>query len=186
MTLATIPNQVSPEDLLKLENDGLFELVDGKLVDKEMSFLASRTAGLIIQRLGEYVEKAGGGEVLPELTFQCFPHDASLIRRPDIAYIQLDRAANIPDEGHVHIAPDIAIEVISPGDRINDFEDKLEDYRSAGIRLVWEVNPKFRYIRVHHADRKAVRLEEEDLLTGEDVLPGFSIHVKDLLPPKSA
>jgi len=59
----------------------------------------------------------------------------------------------------------------------------LEDYRKAGIPLVWEVNPKFRFIRVHYLDRAPERLKETDTLSGAPVLPGFSVVVKDLLPP---
>jgi Uma2 family endonuclease len=185
MTIASTQTRFTPEDLLNLDGDGLYELVDGKLVEKRMSFLAGRTGVLISQRLGNYVETSHVGAVVQEISFQCFPHDSDLVRRPDIAFIAADRAKTIPDEGHVRIPPDLAIEVISPGDRIYEFEEKLADYRSAGIKLVWEVNPKFRYVRVHHADRSSIRLEEGDTITGEGVLPGFSIRVKDLLPPIS-
>lgn len=89
----------------------------------------------------------------------------------------------MPEEGYIPIAPDLVVEVISPNDRIYKFEGKLVDYRKAGIKLVWEVNPKFRFIRVHHLDRAPDRLEETETLTGELVFPGFSILVKELLPP---
>jgi len=84
---------------------------------------------------------------------------------------------------HVPIAPDLVVEVISPNDRIYKFEKKLMDYRKAGIALVWEVNPKFRFIRVHRLNRAAERLEENDTLNGDPVLPGFSVIVRELLPP---
>ena len=63
------------------------------------------------------------------------------------------------------------------------FERKLFDYRKAKVTLVWEVNPKFRFIRVHFLDRPPERLEETDTLTGTPVLPEFSVLVKELLPP---
>jgi Uma2 family endonuclease len=185
MTIASTQTRFTPEDLLNLDGDGLYELVDGKLVEKRMSFLATTTASLISHYLVDYALRMRAGKVATEQGFQCFPADADLVRRPDIAFIAADRAKTIPDEGHVRIPPDLAIEVISPGDRIYEFEEKLADYRSAGIKLVWEVNPKFRYVRVHHSDRSSVRLEEGDTITGEGVLPGFSIRVKDLLPPVS-
>ncbi len=186
MTIANLPTRFTPEDLLNLEKDGLYELVDGKLVEKPMSFVANRTAGIIIRRLGDFVEKTHAGDVVPEQAFQCFPHDPDLVRRPDVAFVAAERAAQIPDEGHVRIAPDIAIEVISPGNKINEFEEKLADYRKAGIKLVWEVNPKFRFIRVHRLDRKPERFEEADTITGEPVLPGFSAYVRELLPAPEA
>ena len=70
-----------------------------------------------------------------------------------------------------------------PSDKIYQFEKKLVDYRNAGIKLVWEVNPKFRFIRVHYLDRPPERLEESDKITGNPVLPGFAVLVRELLPP---
>ncbi|HET6250132.1 MAG TPA: Uma2 family endonuclease [Tepidisphaeraceae bacterium] len=183
MTLANPPTRFTPEDLLHLEKDGVFELVDGRLLEKPMSFLANKTAGIIIRRLADFAEKTHAGDVVPEQGFQCFPHDPELVRRPDVAFVTAPRAAQIPDEGHVRIPPDIAIEVISPGNTINEFEEKRLDYRKAGIPLVWEVNPRFRFIQVYRLDHRPERLEETDTITGEPVLPGFSILVQELLPP---
>ncbi len=185
MTTAPAIARYTPEDLLHLDGDSLCELVDGQLVEKQMSFLAGKTAVRIAHRLMAHVEKIDAGEVVSEVSFQCFPDNPEQVRRPDIAFVTAERAAGIPPEGHVRIAPDIVIEVISPGDRINDFEEKLSDYRSAGVKLVWEVNPTFRSIRIHRLDRTIITLEENDTLTGEDVLPEFSDQVKNLMPPRS-
>lgn len=183
MTIASLQTRFTPDDLLKMEGDGLFELVDGQLVEKEKSSLANKTAGLISTRLINYCEHAkSGDDVYPEQTFQCFAHDPELVRRPDVALIISSRLASVPEEGHVPIAPDLVVEVISPNDKIYKFERKLIDYRKAGIKLVWEVNPKFRFVRVHYLDRAPLRLEESDTLTGAPVLPEFSVIVKELLP----
>lgn len=183
MTIPSPPISFTPEDLLNLEKDGLYELVDGKLVQKPMSFLANVTAVIVARRLGDFVDEADAGAVASEQTFQCFAHDPNCVRIPDIAFIAATRVPRIADEGHVKIPPDIAIEIISPGNRINDFEEKLVDYRKAAIPLVWEVNPKLRFVRVHYLDRPPVRLEESDTLNGDPVLPSFAILVRDLLPP---
>jgi Uma2 family endonuclease len=181
--MAIPPTRFTPEDLLKLEDEGLFELVEGRLVEKQMSSLANRTAGLVATSLNNFIENSGiGGAIIPEQTFQCFPHDPSLIRRPDVAFVAAPRMVAVPEEGHVPIAPDIAIEVISPNDKMYAFEEKFVDYRKAGIKLVWEVNPKFRFIRVHYLERAPERLEETDILAGAPVLPGFSIPVRELFP----
>jgi Uma2 family endonuclease len=183
MTLiATSSPHHTPQDLIG--RDGLYELVDGKLVEKQMSFLAGRCTALIVHKLEANIATTASGQVACEVSFQCFPDDPNLIRRPDIAFIAAERAASIPAEGHVTVAPDLAVEVISPGDRINDFEDKLSDYRSAGIKLVWEVNPTLRHVRVHRADGTVTLLQEHDTLTGEGVLPGFSVKVSELMPGK--
>lgn len=173
---------ITPSDLLDLEDEGLFELVGGKLVEKSMSSLASRTAGVITIRLGIHNEQSRFGEIYPEQSFQCFPEDSDLIRRPDIAFITSDRLAGVEEQGHVTVAPDLAIEVVSPNDKIYELDEKLEDYWSAGVKIVWVVNPKFRWIRVHLPDRSVVELHEADTLTGGAVLPEFSTLVRELLP----
>jgi Uma2 family endonuclease len=182
MTIAIAQSRFTPDDVLRLEDEGLFELVGGKLVEKVMSSLASETAGIITARLVNYRDQTGAGKVYPEQTFQCFPNDPDLIRRPDVAFIVTDRLAQVAEEGHVTIAPDLAVEVISPNDKIYDLEEKLEDYWSAGVKLVWAVNPKFRWIRIHRPDRSVMERHEADTLTGESVLPGLSVAVGDLLP----
>ena len=182
MTTTSAPTRFTPDDLLRLENDGLFELVDGQLVEKQMSSIASKTANRIAYHLSNWTQGFQRGEVFPEQSFQCFPNDPGLIRRPDVALILADRLGSVPDEGHVPIAPDLAIEVISPNDKIYELDTKLVDYRSAGVKLVWVVNPDVRTVRVHRLDHTVTELHETETLTGESLLPGFSVLVKELFP----
>jgi Uma2 family endonuclease len=181
MAVATLH---TPDELLEL--DGLYELVDGQLVEKQVGFLVGRCIAQIAYWLGNYLDSRPVGEIAAEVTFQCFAEAPGNVRRPDIVFIAKDRLRDVPDDGHVKIAPDIAIEIISPGDKINDFEDKLADYRSAGVKQVWEVNPTFGYVRVHLPDRTAIFLQGHENLVAQDILPGFSIKVADLMPPTAA
>jgi len=184
MTVAIPKTRFTPDDLPRLEDEGLFELVDGQLLEKQTSSLASRTAGIIVARLFVFIEaSSSGGVIYPEQTFQCFSHNPDLIRRPDVALVLASRVVAVPEEGHVPIPPDLAVEVISPKDKIYEFEEKLVDYQLAGVKVVWEVNPKFRFVRIHHRDRSSHFLMESDALNGDPVLPGLSVLVKDLLPP---
>jgi Uma2 family endonuclease len=77
----------TPDDVLRLEDEGLYELVDGRLIEKPMSELAIKTAGFITVVLGNHVMPNDLGDLYPEQTFQCFPHDPALLRRPDIAFV---------------------------------------------------------------------------------------------------
>jgi Uma2 family endonuclease len=184
MTLAAPQARFTPDDVLRLEDEGLYELVDGRLVEKEMSSLPGRAASRITTRLVTFVERAKtGDEVYLESTFQCFAHHPDLIRRPDIAVIVASRLAAVPDAGHIPITPDLAIEVISPNEKMYEFEEKLADYQRAKIPLIWEINPKFRFVRIHRLDRDAERLSESATLTADPVLPGFSVIISELFPP---
>jgi Uma2 family endonuclease len=179
------PVRVTPDDLLELENEGLFELVDGKLIEKTMSYLSNKTAALIVFALQSYANKHGG-DVLPEQSFQCFADDPELIRRPDIAFIASGRTPSPLPTGHVKTVPDVAVEVVSPSDSIYELDEKLDDYRSAGVKLVWVVNPNSRTIRIHRPDHSVTELTDSDTITGESVLPEFAVAVRDVLPAKQS
>ena len=77
------------------------------------------------------------------------------------------------------------MEVLSPNVRVYEFERKLLDYRRAKVKLVWEVNPEFRFIRIHQLDCQPRRFEEADTIAGDPVLPEFSMQVSQLLPAVS-
>jgi Uma2 family endonuclease len=171
---------VAPDDLLMM--DGLFELVDGRLVEKHMSFEAGDTAVKAILVLGSFAQQHGLGKFVSEVTFRCFPEKPRQVRRPDIAFISTARLADVPKEGHVPIRPDLAIEIISPGDEVYELDYKLEDYESAGIPLVWILNPSLKTVRVIHPNKPTINLRGDDQLSGEDILPGFAAKVSDLFP----
>jgi Uma2 family endonuclease len=185
MTAAISSTRLTPDDLLRLDDEGLFELVDGKLVEKPMSRLSSLTAARITTALSIHSAPRNLGDVLPEQTFRCFPHERDRVRRPDVAFIIASRTIGLPDEGHLPIAPDIAVEVISPTDLLYDLDEKLADYRAAGVKLVWVVNPNSRTVRIHRLDHTVTELTESDTLRGESVLPEFAVLVSELLPPIS-
>ena len=102
------------------------------------------------------------------------PHKPSQVRRPDLAFIAAARLADVPDEGYVPFRPSLAIEIVSPGDGVYDLDEKLIDYRSAGVPLTWVFNPAARIVRVFAADGSIRELIEADTLDGDDVLPGFT------------
>ncbi len=89
-------------------------------------------------------------------------------------------------EGHVRIPPDLAVEVVSPHDRVNELEDTIQEYLTAGVRLVWVVHPTNKTATVYRQNRTATHLGPEDSLDGEGVLPGFRCALADLYaePPE--
>jgi Uma2 family endonuclease len=128
--------------------------------------------------------------VFPEGTsFQCFPDEPDKVRRADVSFIRFGRLTREqPPEGHIRLAPDLAVEVVSPNDLAYDVDSKVEDYLQAGVRLVWVVNPVTRTVRVHRPDGPGATLRADDELTGGDVLPGFSCRIRELfiLPQPAA
>ncbi len=182
---ATGSVRMTPEQFLELPDWKRYELVDGELVEMpEISTESSVIAMLIGSILSEFVRSNRLGIVAgSDATYQSFPDDPSRIRRPDVSFISRGRLSREQySRGHTRIAPDIAIEVISPNDDYENVDVKVEEYLSAGVRLVWVINPKAQVVMVHHPDQPSSRLRIGDQLTGEDVLPGFSVAVAELFP----
>ena len=184
---AMVPDPgITPDDLLALDGEGLFELVDGRLVEKRMGADATLIVTEVVFHLRTHVGPGRAGYVMPEQTFQCFPDDPGRVRRPDVAYVAAGRMPDPRPPGHLPIRPDLAVEVVSPSDNAYDLEQKLDDYRSAQIPLVWVLFPHVRLVRVHAPGQPNVERRPGDTLDGGPVLPGFAVAVADLFPPAAA
>jgi Uma2 family endonuclease len=172
--------------LLRIPDGNLYELIDGQLMEHTMSFWSGYVAGEVHARLREYSRTNQAGWVVPEgVTYQCFP-DPARVRKADVSFIRAARLslAQATAEGHLPIAPDLAVEVVSPNDLAYDVDAKVQDYLQANVSLVWVVNPQVRVVEVHRRHGPGTILREPDELDGEDVLPGFRCPVRELfLPP---
>lgn len=176
--IATIP-RYTPDDLLAMPNGDRFELVDGELVERLMGWESVWISGEILYVLRDFCKLNSQGLVVPgEAGYRCFPDAPEKVRRPDVSFVSFSRLPP-PQErrGHLRIAPDLAVEVISPNDLYEEVEEKVREYLSVGVKLVWIVNPATRTVRVHRLDGTVKYLTENDELSGEDVLPGFSCRV---------
>lgn len=186
MSTAEIQKQYTPADLLTLPDADHYELVDGQLVEKKLSFWASYVANNLSCRLTIFSNANQSGWVVSEgASYQCFPDAPNRVRRPDVSFIRRDRLslAQATTEGHLAIAPDLTTEVMSPNDLGYEVAKKVQQWLHAGVRLVWVVNPETRTIDVHRAHGAGTILREQDELDGEDVLPGFRCAVRELFEP---
>jgi Uma2 family endonuclease len=185
MTTAAPKAVLTPEDLLNLPDAVNYELVDGQLVERHMGSESSAIGAAIAAVLFTFVKQRRAGHVFnTECGYQCFRDTPNKVRKPDVSFI---RSGRLPDEripqGHTKIAPDLAVEVISPGDLAYEVDEKVQEYLDAGVRLIWIVNPKTRSVRIHrpqNAPQGAISaLSEPDTISGEDVLPGFECKVRE-------
>lgn len=83
-------------------------------------------------------------------------------------------------EGCFDGAPDLAVEVVSPDDTVEEIETKVFEYLAASTRLVWVVNPRTRTITAYRSLKNVRVLTVDDTLDGDDVLSGFAVSVKDI------
>jgi Uma2 family endonuclease len=170
-----------------MPDDGrVYELVEGRLVEKDRGTESSWIGGKIYSRLDQQQERGNGWAFPAETGYVCFPDQPGKVRKPDASFI---RRGRLPGErlpkGFCSIAPDIAAEVVSPNDLFSLVDDKVGEYLEAGVLLVWVANPTRRTIHVYRADGSASLLHESDELTGEDVLPEFRCRVGDLFPTRT-
>ena len=101
------------------------------------------------------------------------------MRPPDAAFVSLARMPDVP-VGFAPVAPDLAVEVLSPDDTARDLDERLDDYFAAGTRAVWVIDPDRRTVAMHSATAPTRRLREPDTLDGADVVPGFAMPVRAL------
>ena len=185
MSAAVEERLYTPEDLLNLPDMNGFELVDGQLVEKGMGSESAWIANRLAARITLFVEELGlGWATGSEGSYQCFPAFPRRVRKPDASFVRLDRLPNGFPPGHTSVAPDLAVEVVSPNDRFSEVRGKVEEYLAAGVPLVWVIDPESRTADVHRPGLSAQRLREDDVLDGEDVLPGFRCRLGDVLPAK--
>jgi Uma2 family endonuclease len=158
------------------------ELVNGVITEKEpMGARHGETEIRLILPLGLHVLGKGLGEIYPSDTQFKIQLDPEIIHIPDIAFVRADRLP--PREartGPLPLAPDLAVEVISPNDRYVEVMEKVERYLRAGVGLVWLVDPWRRAVEVHALGRPPRVLRESDTLDGGEVLPGFTLAVAEI------
>jgi Uma2 family endonuclease len=180
----TAQKKTTPADLLAMPDSHQFELVDGELVERNVSVLSSLVASIILRLLGNYSEEKSLGIVLCGSNgYQCFPNARDKVRKPDVSFVRRERFS--PDhlrEGWLSIRPDLAVEVVSPNDTAYELDQKIEEYLAVGVPLVWVVNPETRIVKIHRQDGTVSKLHADAELTGENVLPSFQCKVESLFP----
>ena len=182
MSAETTPELLEPEDLLRMPDGDQYELIDGVPVEKKMGAESDEVAVGIGALLLPYVRARGLGRVYGSQTgFQCFPGRAKLVRMPDTSFVA---AGKLPGDkspdGYIKVAPDLAVEVVSPKDTYEEVAAKVADYKSAKVRLIWVVSPKTRTVLIRRLDGTCAEVGEAGELSGEDVIPGFTCKVADL------
>ncbi|MBI3945615.1 MAG: Uma2 family endonuclease [Armatimonadetes bacterium] len=174
--MATTTTLLTAEDLQRLpENGKQFELVRGELIEVSPPGIEHGTRAVRIANLiDEYAEAHGLGTVAVESGFR-LSRDPDTVRGPDVSFISRERLdPDVAIEGFAEFAPDLAVEIVSPGDTYAEVAEKVDEYLRAGTRLVWVVDLKAERVTVFPGGQMLTGDEE---LTGGEVLPGFAVPV---------
>lgn len=178
----TLPTLLDPDDLLTMPDGDLYELIDGVPKEKEMGARSSAIAIDLSTMLVNFVKLHRLGRVFgADAGYACFPARPKTYRKPDASFVAQGR---LPDgkipEGNLTIAPDLAVEVISPRNSYEEVEEKIALYRSAGVKLIWVIRPLTGTAMIHRLDGSADEVAANGSLSGEDVIPGFVCKIAEL------
>jgi Uma2 family endonuclease len=171
---------MTADELLHIPNNHA-ELVRGVLVVREPPGLRhGRIATEFAAALAPHVRANGLGRVYIESGFK-LASNPDTVRGPDLSFISKARLPEPEPVGFPELAPDLVVEILSPDDRPGDILGKVADYLSAGINLVWVIDPERRLARVYRSDGTEETITAEQALPGEDVLPGFACQLAAIL-----
>lgn len=137
----------------------------------------NQEASLII-RVGVWNEQTQLGVVFSSQTVFSLPGGGD--RSPDVAWVELSRWQKLSQEereGFPPICPDFLIELRSRTDRLKPLQNKMQEYLASGLRLGWLINPKDKQVEIYRIGQEVEVVEMPVVLSGEEVLPGFSLEV---------
>lgn len=160
-------------------SDKLLELVEGKLITVcAAAWGSSELASRLSAYLQFYAGTRGLGRVfVTDASFRIEQSPDSILQ-PDVAFVRANRFEDQDRNTYYRGSPDLVIEVRSPSDSLAELRRKVDRYLQAGTELTWLVDPMKRQIHVRTAEFPVARvLVPGDQLTGEPVLPGFSLPV---------
>ncbi|HYV99436.1 MAG TPA: Uma2 family endonuclease [Gemmatimonadaceae bacterium] len=157
------------------------ELVRGALVVREPAGGEhGSVAARVLTAMSVYVDANALGIVLAaETGFRLFTRPDT-VRAPDVAFIRTDRVPRPLPVAYFTLAPDLAVEVTSPGDTRREIREKVDDWIAAGTVLVWQIDPHSRSARVYGADGSEEAIAAGGTLTGQGVVPGLELELAHL------
>lgn len=182
MSIATVPERKSLDEIVQANGDALYEVVDGQYVElPPMSVLASYLTSRLFLKMGRFVEDNSVGHVVCETIF-ILDSERDLRRRPDVAFVSKERwplDQPIPETGDWRVVPDLAVEVISPNDEVESFFEKLKEYFRYQVRQVWIVLPRDKEVLVYDSPTAHRALTADQELDGGDIIPGFRLSLAE-------
>lgn len=178
-----IPGTATEADVLRYTAGGekrLLELIDGTLVEKAVGHYSARVGGIVYHLLENFLEVNDLGIGYPaDALLRILPDQ---IRLPDVSFVSWTKLPNreLPEGEIASLIPDLAVEVLSPSNTRREMERKRKDYFAGGVRLVWQIDPDTKTAEVYTAPDTFIAVPADGELDGGDVLPGFTLAVKEI------
>jgi len=166
------------------DDEHRYELIEGELVEmsptgEEHGDIASE----LNMRIRLFVKEQSLGRVTAAETGYVLwenPAGKNTVLAPDVGFMSKSRLSSTRSSKFVQGAPDLAVEVLSPTDSYPKTLKKVNLFLKYGTRIVWIVDPKDKTVAEHRPNTEPEIFDVSDTLNGGDVLPGFTLSVKDI------
>lgn len=174
-------NRITAEQFAQLDVPPWTELVRGEVVEMPRpSALHGKIQFRLATWLGRFLMENPLGEGFTESGFTV-ERGPDVVRGPDVSFVSAERLeGKAPDQTYLEGAPDLAVEIVSPNDKVVDLDEKIAEYFAAGARAVWVVNPTTERVVAHTSAKLARIYTAEDTLDGGEILPGFELPLAQL------
>ena len=159
--------------------DEHYALVKGVVIEEGMcGALHGFATSNILFLMSIFVRENDLGEVLPSVGF-ILETDPDTVRGPDVSFVVRDRVQKV-GQAYIPGPPDLAVEVVNFNETVPETEAKVRDYLRTGARRVWVVYPVNRTVAVRRPDRRTATYTSDDVITDEELLPGFSLPLAEI------
>ncbi len=184
--VATIEQKVTWDEYREMEFDDhdlfIYELLNGNLVRRTAPSVKHQNvvANLMIA-MGVLNREKKLGKIFTAPIDVYF--DGKNGVQPDLLFIKTDRLFIIENEDYVSAAPDLVVEVISPGSIKRDRVEKKDLYERYAVKEFWLIDPQYKTVEIYTMENNAYRLHEFQEQVGKItslVVEGFEIEVKDI------
>jgi Uma2 family endonuclease len=179
----TMPDVMTAEELERVSIPGKStELIRGRLVVSEPPGTNhGRVAARLAMLVGVFVHRHELGDVFAQDTGFKIESNPDTVRAPDLAFVARARRTQLTRRGYSALAPDLVAEIISPDDSPGKVLAKISAWLEAGVRLAWVIDPERSTAQVYRPDGSVALVAADGMLEGEDVLPGFTCTLADIL-----
>ncbi len=173
-------SSLTADDLLHLPDDGhKYELIGGELKMVPAGMRHEKIGMRLAMLLTKYLEKNPIGEIYGSSTGYKLPNGN--VRSPDLSFVRIERLpGGKTPVGFGDFPPDVAVEILSPGDNARDVSGKLGDYLDWGVPQVWIVDPDDETVTVYRSLTDVQVFATGETISAEEILPGFSLKVASL------
>jgi Uma2 family endonuclease len=182
MPTPTASELITVSDFTALTDSEDYELLAGRLIRRDKGNRVAWITGNLAAELAAFVNAHHLGWVFTSPAGFILDCTFATVLRPSVSFVRFGRLPNeTPADTLDQLAPDLAVEVVSPRDKVLELDARIDAFLTAGVREVWIVNPQRHAAKLYQFNGKVVSLRQMDALDGGEIVPGFRCRVADVV-----